>query len=208
MGSLLAGTRYRGDFEERLKAVVNELEQQPGSILFIDEIHTVIGAGATSRRRDGRLEPAEAGAGPGHAALHRLAPPTRNTATTSRRTAPWSAASRRSTSTSRSVEDAVKILQGLKTNYEKHHKVRYTPEAIRAAVELSAKYIHDRKLPDKAIDVIDEVGAAGCCCPRASGGRPSTLKDVEEIVAKIARIPPKTVSQRRQGDAARTWSAT
>ena len=97
MGALLAGTRYRGDFEERLKAVVSELENQQGAILFIDEIHTVIGAGATIGRRDGRLEPAEAGAGVGQPALHRLARPTRNSATTSRRTARWSAASRRST---------------------------------------------------------------------------------------------------------------
>ena len=93
-----------------------------------------------------------------------------------------------------SVEDAVKILPGLKTNYEKHHKVRYTPEAIRAAVELSAKYIHDRKLPDKAIDVIDEVGASRMLQPEGKRRKTVTLKDVEEIVAKIARIPPKTVS--------------
>ena len=92
------------------------------------------------------------------------------------------------------VEDAIKILQGLKTNYEKHHKVRYTPEAIKAAVELSAKYIHDRKLPDKAIDVIDEVGASRMLLPENKRRKTVTLKDVEEIVAKIARIPPKSVS--------------
>jgi ATP-dependent Clp protease ATP-binding subunit ClpA len=92
------------------------------------------------------------------------------------------------------LEDAVKILQGLKTNYEKHHKVKYTPEAIRAAVELSARYIHDRKLPDKAIDVIDEVGASRMLMPEGKRKKTVTLKDVEETVAKIARIPPKSVS--------------
>ena len=165
MGALLAGTRYRGDFEERLKAVVSELENQPGAILFIDEIHTVIGAGATMRRRDGCLEPAEAGAGVGH--LRCIGCTTykefRNYFEKDR------ALVRRFQKidvNEPTLEDSVKILRGLKTNYEKHHKVRYTDEAIRAAVELSAKYINDRKLPDKAIDVIDEVGAS----PHAAAG--------------------------------------
>jgi len=193
MGSLLAGTRYRGDFEERLKAVVNELEQQPGSILFIDEIHTVIGAGATSggaMDASNLLKPALA-----QGTLRCVGSTTykeyRNYFEKDR------ALVRRFQKidvNEPSVEDAVKILQGLKTNYEKHHKVRYTPEAIRAAVELSAKYIHDRKLPDKAIDVIDEVGASRMLQPEGKRRKTVTLKDVEEIVAKIARIPPKTVS--------------
>ena len=103
----------------------------------------------------------------------------------------------------------MKILRGLKTvNYEKHHKVRYTEEAIRGAVELSAKYINDRKLPDKAIDVIDEVGASRMLLPEGKRRKTVTLRDVEEIVAKIARIPPKSVSRRRQGDACATWSVT
>ncbi|NOG68982.1 ATP-dependent Clp protease ATP-binding subunit ClpA [Roseicella sp. DB1501] len=193
MGSLLAGTRYRGDFEERLKAVVSELEQQPGSILFIDEIHTVIGAGATSggaMDASNLLKPALA-----QGTLRCIGSTTykeyRNYFEKDR------ALVRRFQKidvNEPNLEDAVKILQGLKTNYEKHHKVRYTPEAIRAAVELSAKYIHDRKLPDKAIDVIDEVGASRMLLPENKRKKTVTLKDVEEIVAKIARIPPKTVS--------------
>ena len=193
MGSLLAGTRYRGDFEERLKAVVNELENQPGSVLFIDEIHTVIGAGATSggaMDASNLLKPALA-----QGTLRCIGSTTykeyRNYFEKDR------ALVRRFQKidvNEPTVEDAVKILQGLKANYEKHHKVRYTPEAIRAAVELSAKYIHDRKLPDKAIDVIDEVGASRMLLPENKRRKTVTLKDVEEIVAKIARIPPKSVS--------------
>ncbi len=193
MGSLLAGTRYRGDFEERLKAVVQELENQAGSILFIDEIHTVIGAGATSggaMDASNLLKPALA-----QGTLRCIGSTTykeyRNYFEKDR------ALVRRFQKidvNEPTIEDSVKILQGLKTNYEKHHKVRYTPEAIRAAVELSAKYIHDRKLPDKAIDVIDEVGASRMLLPENKRRKTVTLRDVEEIVAKIARIPPKSVS--------------
>ncbi|MBX9593818.1 MAG: AAA family ATPase, partial [Roseomonas sp.] len=193
MGSLLAGTRYRGDFEERLKAVVAELENQPGSILFIDEIHTVIGAGATSggaMDASNLLKPALASG-----TLRCIGSTTykeyRNYFEKDR------ALVRRFQKidvNEPTIEDTVKILQGLKTNYEKHHKVKYTPEAIRAAVELSAKYIHDRKLPDKAIDVIDEVGASRMLLPENKRRKTVTLKDVEDIVAKIARIPPKSVS--------------
>ncbi|MDJ0389433.1 ATP-dependent Clp protease ATP-binding subunit ClpA [Roseomonas sp. E05] len=193
MGSLLAGTRYRGDFEERLKAVVAELEQQPGSILFIDEIHTVIGAGATSggaMDASNLLKPALA-----QGTLRCMGSTTykeyrqhfeKDRALVRR--------FQKIDVNEPTVEDAVKILTGLKTNYEKHHKVKYTPEAIRAAVELSAKYIHDRKLPDKAIDVIDEVGASRMLQPEGKRKKTVTLKDVEDIVAKIARIPPKSVS--------------
>ena len=193
MGSLLAGTRYRGDFEERLKAVVNELENLPGAILFIDEIHTVIGAGATSggaMDASNLLKPALASGN-----LRCVGSTTykefRNYFEKDR------ALVRRFQKidvNEPSVEDTVKILRGLKLNYEKHHKVEYTEEAIRAAVELSAKYIHDRKLPDKAIDVIDEVGASRMLLPEHLRRKIVTLKDVEEIVAKIARIPPKSVS--------------
>ncbi len=193
MGSLLAGTRYRGDFEERLKAVVNELENQPGAILFIDEIHTVIGAGATSggaMDASNLLKPALASGN-----LRCIGSTTykefRNYFEKDR------ALVRRFQKidvNEPSLEDSVKILRGLKLNYEKHHKVRYTDEAIRAAVELSAKYINDRKLPDKAIDVIDEVGASRMLLPEHKRRKTVTLKDVEEIVAKIARIPPKSVS--------------
>ncbi len=193
MGALLAGTRYRGDFEERLKAVVTELENQPGAVLFIDEIHTVIGAGATSggaMDASNLLKPALASG-----TLRCIGSTTykefRNYFEKDR------ALVRRFQKidvNEPSLEDAVKILRGLKTNYERHHKVRYTEEAIRAAVELSAKYINDRKLPDKAIDVIDEVGASRMLLPESKRRKTVTLRDVEEIVAKIARIPPKSVS--------------
>ena len=193
MGSLLAGTRYRGDFEERLKAVVSELENMPGAILFIDEIHTVIGAGATSggaMDASNLLKPALASGN-----LRCVGSTTykefRNYFEKDR------ALVRRFQKidvNEPSVEDTVKILRGLKLNYERHHKVEYTEEAIRAAVELSAKYIHDRKLPDKAIDVIDEVGASRMLLPEHLRRKIVTLRDVEEIVAKIARIPPKSVS--------------
>ena len=193
MGALLAGTRYRGDFEERLKAVVSELENQQGAILFIDEIHTVIGAGATSggaMDASNLLKPALASGN-----LRCIGSTTykefRNYFEKDR------ALVRRFQKidvNEPTLEDSVKILRGLKANYEKHHKVRYTDEAIRAAVELSAKYIHDRKLPDKAIDVIDEVGASRMLLPEHKRRKTVTLRDVEEIVAKIARIPPKSVS--------------
>jgi len=193
MGALLAGTRYRGDFEERLKAVVSELENQQGAILFIDEIHTVIGAGATSggaMDASNLLKPALASGN-----LRCIGSTTykefRNYFEKDR------ALVRRFQKidvNEPTLEDSVKILRGLKANYEKHHKVRYTDEAIRAAVELSAKYINDRKLPDKAIDVIDEVGASRMLLPEHKRRKTVTLRDVEEIVAKIARIPPKSVS--------------
>ena len=193
MGALLAGTRYRGDFEERLKAVVTELEAHAGSILFIDEIHTVIGAGATSggaMDASNLLKPALA-AGSLRCVGSTTYKEYRNYFEKDR------ALVRRFQKidvNEPSQEDAIKILRGLKTNYEKHHKVTYSDEAIRGAVELSSKYINDRKLPDKAIDVIDEVGASRMLVPEAKRRKLVTLKDVEEIVAKIARIPPKSVS--------------
>src|ERR1700746_517211 len=193
MGTLLAGTRYRGDFEERLKQVIKELEAYSGAILFIDEIHTVIGAGATSggaMDASNLLKPALASG-----SLRCIGSTTykefRNYFEKDR------ALVRRFKKidvNEPSLEDSIKILRGLKLNYEKHHKVRYTDEAIRGAVELSAKYIHDRKLPDKAIDVIDEVGASRMLLPEHKRRKTVTLRDVEEIVAKIARIPPKSVS--------------
>ena len=193
MGALLAGTRYRGDFEERLKAVVTEMEGTPGAILFIDEIHTVIGAGATSggaMDASNLLKPALA-----QGTLRCIGSTTykefRNYFEKDR------ALVRRFQKidvNEPSVEDAVKILRGLKTAYEKHHKVRYTDDAIRGAVELAAKYINDRKLPDKAIDVIDEAGAARMLQPEGKRRKTVTLKDIEDMVSKIARIPPKSVS--------------
>src|SRR5579884_441081 len=193
MGALLAGTRYRGDFEERLKAVVSELENQPGAILFIDEIHTVIGAGATSggaMDASNLLKPALASG-----TLRCIGSTTykefRNYFEKDR------ALVRRFQKidiNEPSVEDAIEILRGLKPYYEKHHKVRYTDEAIRAAVELSARYIHDRKLPDKAIDVIDESGAAQMLVTENKRKKTIGIKEIETTIAKIARIPPKSVS--------------
>jgi ATP-dependent Clp protease ATP-binding subunit ClpA len=193
MGALLAGTRYRGDFEERLKAVVTELEALANAVLFIDEIHTVIGAGATSggaMDASNLLKPALA-SGTVRCIGSTTYKEFRNYFEKDR------ALVRRFQKidvNEPTLEDTVKILRGLKGNYEKHHKVRYTDEAIRGAVELSAKYIHDRKLPDKAIDVIDEVGASRMLLPEHKRRKTVTLRDVEEIVAKIARIPPKSVS--------------
>ncbi len=193
MGALLAGTRYRGDFEERLKAVVTELENYDGAILFIDEIHTVIGAGATSggsMDASNLLKPSLAAGN-----LRCIGSTTykefRNQFEKDR------ALVRRFQKidvNEPSVADTIKILNGIKTYYESHHKVRYTPDAIKAAVELSAKYITDRKLPDKAIDVIDEVGASRMLLPESKRRKTVTVRDVEEMVAKIARIPPKSVS--------------
>ncbi|MSO97714.1 MAG: ATP-dependent Clp protease ATP-binding subunit ClpA [Rhodospirillaceae bacterium] len=194
MGSLLAGTRYRGDFEERLKAVLSELEATKGAILFIDEIHTVIGAGATSggaMDASNLLKPALASG-----SLRCMGSTTykeyRNYFEKDR------ALVRRFQKidvNEPSIEDTIKILKGIKSYYEEHHKVRYTAEAIRTAVELSARYINDRKLPDKAIDVIDEVGASRMLLPANKRKKIVTVKDVEEVVAMIARIPPKTVTR-------------
>jgi ATP-dependent Clp protease ATP-binding subunit ClpA len=194
MGALLAGTRYRGDFEERLKAVLGELEAMPGAVLFIDEIHTVIGAGATSggaMDASNLLKPALASG-----AIRCIGSTTykeyRNYFEKDR------ALVRRFQKidvNEPSVEDSVKILRGLKPYYERHHKVRYTADALRAAVELSHRYIGDRKLPDKAIDVIDEVGAAQMLVAENKRRKTITAKEIEAVIATMARIPPKSVSR-------------
>jgi ATP-dependent Clp protease ATP-binding subunit ClpA len=194
MGTLLAGTRYRGDFEERIKAVLTELEAMPHSILFIDEIHTVIGAGATS---GGSMD-----------ASNLLKPSLQNGALRCVGSTTYKeyrgqfekdrALVRRFQKIDvrePSVEDTVKILRGIKSYYEEHHNVRYTAEALRQAVELSARYIHDRKLPDKAIDVIDEAGASRMLLPENKRKKTITAKDVENVIATMARIPPKSVSR-------------
>ncbi|MFY7962159.1 MAG: ATP-dependent Clp protease ATP-binding subunit ClpA [Elsteraceae bacterium] len=193
MGALLAGTRYRGDFEERLKAVLTELEAQPHAVLFIDEIHTIIGAGATSggaMDASNLLKPALASGN-----LRCVG------STTYKEYRSYFEKDRalvrrfqKIDVNEPSVEDSIKILKGLKPYYEQHHRVRYTMDAIKAAVELSSRYINDRKLPDKAIDVIDEVGAAQMLLPPSKRKKTVTVKDVEAVVAKIARIPPKTVT--------------
>ena len=194
MGSLIAGTRYRGDFEERLKTVVKELESQKGAILFIDEIHTVIGAGATSggaMDASNLLKPALA-----QGALRCIG------STTYKEYRQYFEKDRALVRRFQKIdvaeptpEDAVKILMGIKSYFETYHKLRYTADAIRAAVDLSAKYINDRKLPDKAIDVIDEAGASQMLLVESRRKKVIHVKDIEEVVAKIARIPSKSVSK-------------
>lgn len=193
MGALLAGTRYRGDFEERLKQVVGELEKLPHAVLFIDEIHTVIGAGATSggaMDASNLLKPALSGGTircigsttykefrnhfeKDRALLRRFQKIDVNEPT---------------------IEDTIKIIAGLRSAFEGHHNVKYTPDAIKSAVELSARYINDRKLPDKAIDVIDEVGAMQMLVPPSKRKKVITPKEIEQVIATMARIPAKSVS--------------
>ncbi len=194
MGALLAGTRYRGDFEERLKAVVKELEDHPDAILFIDEIHTVIGAGATSggaMDASNLLKPALQGGKlrcMGSTTYKEYRQHFEKDRALSRRF-------QKIDVNEPSVEDAIKILKGLKPYFEEHHHIKYTAEAIKTAVELSARYINDRKLPDKAIDVIDEAGAAQHLVAESKRRKTIGAKEIEDVVAKIARIPPKNVSK-------------
>src|SRR5246500_342106 len=193
MGALLAGTKYRGDFEQRLKAVLKQLVDNPNAILFIDEIHTVIGAGAAS---GGTLDASN------------LLKPVLSTgqlkcigATTYNE---YRGVFEKDHALSRrfqkidvvepSVDETVEILKGLKTRFEAHHSVKYTANALTTAAELSARYINDRHLPDKAIDVIDEAGAAQRIAPKAKQKRIIGKAEIEEIIAKIARIPPRSVS--------------
>ncbi|MEE9359628.1 MAG: ATP-dependent Clp protease ATP-binding subunit ClpA [Hyphomicrobium sp.] len=194
MGALLAGTRYRGDFEERLKAVMKEIENYPGAILFIDEIHTVIGAGATS---GGAMDASN------------LLKPALQSGTVRCIGSTTYKEYRQHFEKDRalvrrfqkidvkepSIEDSVAILKGLKPYFENFHKLKYTNDAIKTAVELSAKYIHDRKLPDKAIDVIDETGASQMLLAVGKRKKKITVKEIEATVATMARIPPKTVTK-------------
>jgi ATP-dependent Clp protease ATP-binding subunit ClpA len=194
MGALLAGTRYRGDFEERLKDVVKELEAHPDAILFIDEIHTVVGAGATSggsMDASNLLKPALQGGKlrcMGSTTYKEFRQHFEKDRALTRRF-------QKIDVNEPSVADSIKILTGLKPYFEEHHDLRYTSDAIRAAVELSARYIHDRKLPDKAIDVIDEAGAAQMLLPDSRRRKTIGVKEIEGVVAAIARIPPKNVSK-------------
>lgn len=193
MGALLAGTKYRGDFEQRLKAVMKQLEQEEGSILFIDEIHTLIGAGAAS---GGTLD-----------ASNLLKPSLSSGklkcigATTYQE---YRGIFEKDHALSRrfqkvdvvepSIDEAIAILKGLKSRFEEHHNVKYSASALTTAVELSAKYINDRFLPDKAIDVIDEAGAAQRVLPKPKRKKTIGNKEIEDVVAKVARIPPKNIS--------------
>ncbi|MFD1508820.1 ATP-dependent Clp protease ATP-binding subunit ClpA [Lacimonas salitolerans] len=194
MGALLAGTRYRGDFEERLKAVVTELENHPDAVLFIDEIHTVIGAGATSggaMDASNLLKPALQGGKlrcMGSTTYKEFRQHFEKDRALSRRF-------QKIDVNEPSVEDTIKILKGLKPYFEEHHGVKYTADAVKTAVELSARYINDRKLPDKAIDVIDEAGAAQHLVAASKRRKSIGTKEIEDVVAKIARIPPKNVSK-------------
>jgi ATP-dependent Clp protease ATP-binding subunit ClpA len=194
MGSLLAGTRYRGDFEERIKQVIKELEGHPNAILFIDEIHTVIGAGATSggaMDASNLLKPALASGSlrcMGSTTYKEFRQHFEKDRALVRRF-------QKIDVNEPTIEDTIKILKGLKTYYEDFHKLKYTAEAIKTAVDLSAKYITDRKLPDKAIDVIDEAGASQMLVPESRRKKTIGVKEIEAVVAKIARIPPKSVSK-------------
>ena len=194
MGALLAGTRYRGDFEERVKQVVKELENHPNAVLFIDEIHTVIGAGATSggaMDASNLLKPALASGTlkcMGSTTYKEFRQHFEKDRALVRRFQKIDVAEP-------SVEDAIKILKGLKTYYEDFHKLRYTHDAVKAAVELSVKYITDRKLPDKAIDIIDEAGASQMLVPEGKRKKTLGLKEIEAVVAKMARVPTKSVSK-------------
>ncbi|MEO8924229.1 MAG: ATP-dependent Clp protease ATP-binding subunit ClpA [Caldimonas sp.] len=193
MGALLAGTKYRGDFEQRLKGVLKHLKDQPNAILFIDEIHTLIGAGAAS---GGTLDASN------------LLKPALSSGTMKcigattfteyrgifEKDAALSRRFQKIDVVEPSIEQTVEILKGLKSRFEEHHSVKYAPAALQAAAELSAKYINDRHLPDKAIDVIDEAGAAQRILPKNKQKKTITRNEVEEIVAKIARIPPASVS--------------
>ena len=194
MGALLAGTRYRGDFEERLKQVVSELEKMPHAILFIDEIHTVIGAGATSggaMDASNLLKPALSSG-----AIRCIG------STTYKEYRQYFEKDRalvrrfqKIDVNEPTIEDTVKILKGLKSAFEQHHKVTYTADALKTAVELSARYINDRKLPDKAIDVVDEVGAMQMLVPPSKRRKKITAREIEQVIATMARIPPKSVSK-------------
>lgn len=194
MGALLAGTRYRGDFEERLKQVVKEIENYPGAIMFIDEIHTVIGAGATS---GGAMD-----------ASNLLKPALSSGtvrcigSTTYKEYRQFFEKDRALVRRFQKIDvneptvtDAIEILKGLKPYFEEFHKVRYTQDAIKSAVELSARYINDRKLPDKAIDVIDETGASQMLLPEGKRKKVIGVKEIEATIATMARIPPKSVSK-------------
>ncbi|OIP08654.1 MAG: ATP-dependent Clp protease ATP-binding subunit ClpA [Betaproteobacteria bacterium CG2_30_59_46] len=193
MGALLAGTKYRGDFEQRLKAVLKQLTEDPHAILFIDEIHTLIGAGAASGGTldaSNLLKPALSSG-----RLRCIGATTYNE---------YRGIFEKDHALSRrfqkidvpepSVEETIAILRGLKSRFEAHHGVKYTAAALTTAAELSARYINDRHLPDKAIDVIDEAGAAQRIQPKSKQKKTITHKEIEEIIAKIARIPPKSIS--------------
>ncbi|ALE03903.1 ATP-dependent Clp protease ATP-binding subunit ClpA [Bartonella ancashensis] len=197
MGGIVAGTRYRGDFEERLKQIIKELEQYPGSILFIDEIHTLVGAGATS---GGNMDAAN---------LLKPCLSSRSircigstTYKEYRRIFEQDRALERRFQkidvSEPSIADAIRILQGLKPYFEDFYQIKYTDEAMKASVELSSRYMADRRLPDKAIDIVDESGAAQMLLPKNSRTKKVGIKEIESVIAAMARVPAKTVSRNEQ----------
>ena len=193
MGALLAGTKFRGQFEERLKAVINSLKKRPGSILVIDEIHTIVGAGSVS---GGTMDASNI--------LKPVLASGEIRCIGSTTYSEYKASFERDRALARrfqkieigepTISEAIQILQGIKSYYEEHHEVKYTDEAISTAVELSAKYINDRCLPDKAVDVIDEAGAAVKLVDQVDRAKVINTHDIELVVARMAKIPPKTVS--------------
>ncbi len=193
MGSLVAGTKYRGDFEKRLKAVLAEVKKQPGAILFIDEIHTVIGAGAASggvMDASNLIKPALA-----NGELRCIGSTTYNEYRgIFEKDHALARRFQKIDITEPSIQDTVDILRGLKTRYEEHHGIKYEDEALRAAAELAARHINDRHMPDKAIDVVDEAGANLRLQPVEKRASAVTVTQIENVVARIARIPPKNVS--------------
>ncbi|MCH9845761.1 MAG: ATP-dependent Clp protease ATP-binding subunit ClpA [Alphaproteobacteria bacterium] len=194
MGALLAGTRYRGDFEERLKDILKQLEQQENAILFIDEIHTLIGAGATSggaMDASNLLKPSLA-----DGSLHCIGSTTyKEFRSHFEKDRALLRRFQKIDIKEPNAEDSIKILKGIKGYYEDHHNITYHRDALRSAVELSVRYIHDRSLPDKAIDVIDEAGAAQQLLPKSKRKKTILVRDIEEVVAKIARIPARQISK-------------
>ena len=198
LGGLLAGTKYRGDFEKRLKAVIGQLKREPGAVLFIDEIHTIIGAGAASggvMDASNLIKPMLASGEIkciGSTTYQEYRGIFEKDRALARRFQKIDVAEP-------SIDEAIKILQGLKSRFEEHHDVKYTSQALRSAVELTSRYINDRHLPDKAIDIIDEAGARQRLAPPSRRKKTSGSIEIEEIVAKVARIPPKTVSSSDRG---------
>ena len=196
MGSLLAGTRYRGDFEERLKAVMKELETQPGAILFIDEIHTVVGAGAVSggsMDASNMLKPALT------KGLKCIGATTFQEYKIIEKDRALYRRFQKIDVLEPTHDDAIQILAGLKSRFEDHHKLSYSDDSLESAVNLAARHLSDRRLPDSAIDVLDEAGASQALLGKDERKTQLDVSDIEATIARMARIPPKTVSQDDRG---------
>jgi ATP-dependent Clp protease ATP-binding subunit ClpA len=208
MGALLAGTKYRGDFEQRLKGVLKQLKDQPNAILFIDEIHTLIGAGAAPAARWTRVQPAQAGAELSGAMKCIGATTFTEYRGIFEKDAALSRRFQKVDVVEPSVEQTVEILKGLKTRFEEHHSVKYALGALQAAAELSAKYINDRHLPDKAIDVIDEAGAAQRILPKSKRRRPSRARTRSRRSSPRSRASRRLACPATTAASSSTWTAT